>query len=148
LGLESLRDLCCSQISSFESRVRKDSYIRLSEVKSRNDNHELIIILDGMVLDITRWIDEHPGGATIIPAQALNIDCSCYFEMYHVSRQSFLYLKSFYIGELCPTDVEELKKGECDTKASIGFLQSLQSFTESWRVKVEEDVETQMHKSL
>jgi cytochrome b involved in lipid metabolism len=149
LGLMSLRDYCNSQLSSFESRVRKDKYIPLSEVKSRNNtNNELLIILDGMVLDITRWIDEHPGGASIIPAQALNIECSHFFEMYHVSRQSFLYLKSFYIGELSPSDREELRREGGDAKASVGFLQSLQSFTESWRVKVEEVAKKQIHKSL
>lgn len=149
LGLVSLKDFCQSQLSSFESRVRKDRYIPLGEVKARNKhNNELLIILDGMVLDITRWIDEHPGGASIIPAQALNIECSCFFEMYHVSRQSFLYLKSFYIGELSPSDREELKITCGDAKASVGFLQSLQSYTESWRVKVEEVAKSQIHKSL
>lgn len=75
----------------------------------------------GMVLDVTRWLPEHPGGSTIIPEQALNIECSRFFEVgwcmyvkcmlrcllvglqpinvcswlqvYHVSRESFLYLK-------------------------------------------------------
>ncbi len=61
LGLLSLSDLCASQLSSFASRVRKDKYIRFSEVKKRNDGNELLIIVDGMVLDISRWIDEHPG---------------------------------------------------------------------------------------
>mmetsp|Transcript_34970 Transcript_34970/g.52185 ORF Transcript_34970/g.52185 Transcript_34970/m.52185 type:complete len:98 (+) Transcript_34970:891-1184(+) len=61
LGLQSLKDICDSQASSFASRVRSDSYIRFSEVKQRNEHNELLIIIDGMVLDITRWIDEHPG---------------------------------------------------------------------------------------
>ncbi len=64
LGLTSLSDLCRSQLSSFESRVRKDKYIRFSEIEKRNCNNELLIIIDGMVLDITRWIDEHPGKVT------------------------------------------------------------------------------------
>lgn len=64
LGLTSLSDLCRSQLSSFESRVRKDKYIRLGEIEKRNSNNELLIIIDGMVLDITRWIDEHPGKVT------------------------------------------------------------------------------------
>jgi len=61
LGLLALSDLCQSQLSSFASRVRKDKYIRFSEVKKRNESNELLIIIDGMVLDISRWIDEHPG---------------------------------------------------------------------------------------
>jgi hypothetical protein len=35
LGLTSLSDLCRSQLSSFESRVRKDKYILFSEIKTR-----------------------------------------------------------------------------------------------------------------
>jgi len=146
LGLQSLSDLCASQLSSFISRVRKEKYIRFSEVKKRNESNELLIILDGMVLDITRWIDEHPGGPSIIPSQALNIDCTCFFEMYHVSRQSFLYLKSFYIGELLPADLSNLPKN--DIIASEGFLHSLRTYTDQWRVKVQEKVDENIHKSL
>lgn len=39
------------------------------------------LLLDGMVLDVGRWLPEHPGGATIIPAQALDCDCSRFFEV-------------------------------------------------------------------
>jgi cytochrome b involved in lipid metabolism len=146
LGLISLKDLCQSQLSSFASRVRKDKYIRFSEVKARNESNELLIIVDGMVLDISRWIDEHPGGPSIIPSQALNVDCTCFFEMYHVSRQSFLYLKSFYIGELNPADLVQLKGNE--SVASVGFLHSLRSYTDQWRVEIEEHVGDHIHKSL
>ena len=84
------------------------------------------------------------GGPSIIPTQALNIDCTCFFEMYHISRQSFLYLKSFYIGELHPAT--QLKNS--DIKPSDGFLQSLRAYTDQWRVTVEEKVDQQIHKSL
>ena len=144
LGLQPLTDLCQEKISSFETRVRKDRYIRFEEVQRRNLNKdELLLILDGMVLDITQWIEEHPGGPSIIPAQALNMDCTCFFEMYHVSRQSFLYLKSFYIGELCPNDFNQLERSN---SASDGFLQSLRSYTNEWRVTIHE--QDTIHKSL
>jgi len=146
LGLQSLTDICDSQASSFASRVRSESYIRFSEVKQRNEHNALLIIIDGMVLDITRWIDEHPGGPSIIPSQALDIDCTCFFEMYHISRQSFLYLKSFYIGELNPADISELSRS--DVKASEGFLLSLRSYTDQWRVQIKEIVGNKIHKSL
>jgi hypothetical protein len=64
--------------------------------------------------------------------------------MYHVSSASFLYLRSFYIGELHPGT--ELKKSEI--KPSDGFLHSLRSYTDKWRVKVEEKVGENIHKSL
>jgi cytochrome b involved in lipid metabolism len=149
LGLMPLADLCTSQASSFDSRVRKDKHIRLAEVVKRNDeNDELLIILDGMVLDITRWIDEHPGGPSIIPTQALNIDCTVFFEMYHVSRQSFLYLKSFYIGELAPEDLTKLRSSAEGVEASEGFLHSLRSYTTEWRAQISETQGDKVHKSL
>ena len=92
--------------------------------------------MDGMVLDISRWIDEHPGGASIIPTQALNIDCTIFFEMYHVSRQSFLYLKSFYIGELAPEDAATLRSSTKGVEASQGFIDALRSYTREWRVQI------------
>ncbi|KAH8047480.1 hypothetical protein JL722_13109 [Aureococcus anophagefferens] len=56
-------------------RVRK-APIRLAEVDARNakggetdPRGETWLVLDGMVLDITRWLGEHPGGNTIIPSR-------------------------------------------------------------------------------
>ena len=43
--------------------------------------------MDGMVFDLEAWLPEHPGGATIIPQQALNKDCTVFFELYHASRE-------------------------------------------------------------
>jgi cytochrome b involved in lipid metabolism len=34
-----------------------------------------------MVLDVGRWLPEHPGGATIIPRQSLDCDCARFFEV-------------------------------------------------------------------
>lgn len=61
-----------------------------------------MLVRAGMVLDVTQWLPEHPGGSAIIPAQALNLDCARFFEVYHASRESFLYLREFYVGELQP----------------------------------------------
>ena len=60
---------------------------------------------------MSRWLEEHPGGSSIIPEQALNKDCTVFFEIYHASRQSFLYLKEFYIGEVLVDDLSRLEKG-------------------------------------
>ena len=35
----------------------------------------------GMLLDVKRWLPEHPGGSTIIPRQGLNHDCARFFEV-------------------------------------------------------------------
>jgi len=157
LKLQSLRDLCARKRGAFESRVRKEP-ISFEEVVRRNGrgkrvgggdgesggedsddgagedksgDTETLLLLDGMVLDVSRWLPEHPGGSGIIPTQALNLDCTVFFEIYHVSRQSFLYLKEFYIGELREADRAKVPRGA--EGASPGFLVQLRQHT-SWRV--------------
>jgi len=46
-----------------------------------NASGKVWIMVDFMVLDVTRWLPEHPGGKTIIPGQALNVDATCFFEV-------------------------------------------------------------------
>ncbi len=98
----------------------------------------------GMVLDVTRWLDEHPGGSTIIPAQALNLDCSRFFEVYHSSRESFLYLQEFYIGELTAADAAAVPQPE---EPSPEFLAQLRAYT-TFRVRVNEADEQKVYKSF
>lgn len=95
------------------------------------------------MLDITRWLPEHPGGSTIIPEQALDCDATVFFECYHVSRQSFLYLREFYIGELSPEDrlrvppPNEQQRRGLTVQASAAFLEQLKRAT-PWRLRPED----------
>ena len=124
------------------------------------------------MLDISRWLEEHPGGSTIIPSQALNVDCTVFFEIYHASRQSFLYLKEFYIGELHEDDYQsvpgmvtrrdrswigkdealsEEKKVGSDRGHMAGpseaFLEQLRRVT-SWRLTPDDLINYDVHKSF
>jgi cytochrome b involved in lipid metabolism len=149
LQISQLQQLCEKILGSFLERVRKIP-IRYQEVVDRNEQGRLVglrtgkrgdtlLILNGMVLDITRWLDEHPGGSTIIPEQALNIDCTIFFEIYHASRQSFLYLKEFYIGEIDEQDLPFIPKANRggateQNTPSLAFLDQLNKVT-AWRLK-------------
>lgn len=179
LKLDGLQRCCERVLGSFQERVRRTP-IRFEEVKRRNDagtaaaaitgkRSETLLIMSGMVLDITRWIDEHPGGSTIIPNQALNIDCTVFFEIYHASRQSFLYLKEFYIGELAVEDIPNVPKAQAlsitanssttvdgDNSVSTStssddpsnaFMDQLKRVT-GWRLKPEDIVSFEVHKSF
>ena len=88
------------------------------------------------------WLPEHPGGATIIPQQALNKDCTVFFELYHASRESFTYLKEFYVGELHPEE-RQLVPMEAET-ASADFMAQLREFASPWRF----DPSKVVHKSF
>ena len=51
-----------------EARVRTAG-VPWEEVMQRNKSGEVLIVLDMMVFDVTRWLPYHPGGAAIIPKQ-------------------------------------------------------------------------------
>lgn len=124
LGLRSLEDACATRLGEFTTRLREYSF---EEIKARNAAGECLLLVDGMVLDVTRWLPEHPGGSTIIPTQALNMDAARFYELYHSSRESFLYVRHFYCGEVRPQDralVPQPQPGPSDD-----FLAQLALFT-------------------
>lgn len=157
LKIGGLLDACDKVLGSFEERVWKVP-IRLADVLARNKagaasapggkRGDTLLIMSGMVLDITRWLDEHPGGSTIIPQQALNVDSTVFFEIYHASKQSFLYLKEFYIGELAEEDrpLVPFPTGQEQTQPSAAFLEELRRIT-PWRLK-STDFKGFVHKSF
>ena len=77
--------------------------------------------------------------------QALDLDCSRFFEVYHSSRESFLYLQEFYIGNLLPQDAAQVP---CPEQPSPEFLAHLRAHT-TFRVRVDEaDSERKVYKSF
>lgn len=122
LGCIGLQDICKQRLGEFETRVRKDA-IRWEEVVRRNTSGEVWLVMLGMVFDVTRWLPEHPGGSVIIPEQAVNVDCTVMFEIYHSSRQSFRYLKQFYIGEIESADLALVPSSA--EKPSDAFIEEL-----------------------
>jgi hypothetical protein len=126
LGCRGLEEQCQRRMGAFKERIRTYSW---AEVCDRCKAGEMWICVDGMVLDVTRWLPEHPGGSKIIPGQALGVDATVFFELYHVSRQSFLYLKQFYIGEVAEEDLKLIPNRKDGQLASAGFLEQLKQFT-------------------
>ena len=74
------------------------------------------------------------------------MDATVFFELYHVSRQSFLYLKQFYIGEVVDEDLTLIPTRDDGQKASAGFIDQLKSFTDAFRM--EHKVEQKSFKSF
>ncbi|OQR86591.1 hypothetical protein ACHHYP_10392 [Achlya hypogyna] len=136
VGCQGLEDLCRMRLGEFASRVRKQAIPFALVVEKNNVANERWLIMDGMVLDITRWLPEHPGGSSIIPAEALNVDCVGMFEIYHASKASFRYLKQFYIGELDSKEREVVPNGHSHPRIplpSAGFMEEFKQYTK-WRI--------------
>ncbi|CAH0473966.1 unnamed protein product [Peronospora belbahrii] len=134
VGCIGLQEVCQRRFGEFKTRVHTEA-IRWEEVVRRNQSGEVWLVMQGMVLDITRWIPEHPGGSELIAQEAMNVDSTIMFETYHASRQSFRYLKQFYIGELSEFDLAEMPRPM--QLPSEAFLQELQQYTK-WRMKPQE----------
>ena len=117
LGLRSLEH-CSARMGAHRARAKRRSW---AEVLRHNELGGVWLVVDGMILDVKRWLPEHPGGDRIIPAQSLNAEAARHFELYHSSRESFLYLKHFYVGEVRAEDVEKmpLVPGRANSKRQL-----------------------------
>ena len=133
LSLGSLLSWCEERLGASEAKRRWHSF---AEIEQRNATGECLLTMDGMVFDVTAWLSEHPGGSRIIPAQALNIDSSRFFELYHASRESFIYLREFYVGEIRYEDRDVVPRPS--TQPSEDFLRQLRQWTDEFRLKIGE----------
>uniref|UniRef100_A0A8C5LKG9 Cytochrome b5 type B n=1 Tax=Jaculus jaculus TaxID=51337 RepID=A0A8C5LKG9_JACJA len=55
------------------------TYYRLAEVAKRNTSKEVWMVIHGRVYDVTRFLNEHPGGEEVLLEQA-GVDASESFE--------------------------------------------------------------------
>lgn len=78
LGIRSLQAQCREKLGNQEKRVRVWT---AGQVRHANAHGQCLLTMDGMVLDVTSWLPEHPGGSSIIPAQALDVDSCRFFEV-------------------------------------------------------------------
>jgi cytochrome b involved in lipid metabolism len=130
LQLSSLADWAAQRLGDATARCRWHSF---DEIRRRNDAGECLLTMDGMVFDVTAWRFEHPGGSSIIGGQALNIDSSRFFELYHASRESFIYLREFYRGEVLHQDREAVPRPSVEP--SDDFMKQLREWTVDCRLQ-------------
>ncbi len=130
LGCRALLECTQRRLGDFESRIRMH---RWEDVVKHNRSGGCFVTMDGMVFDLEAWLPHHPGGPSIIPEQALNKDCAVFFELYHASRESFTYLKEFYIGEIVAEDVPRVPLEE--ETASADFMLQLREFSAPFRYR-------------
>ncbi|XP_004600619.2 cytochrome b5 type B [Sorex araneus] len=81
------------------------TYYRLSEVAKRNSAKEIWLVIHGRVYDITRFLNEHPGGEEVLLEQA-GADASESFEDVGHSLDAREMLKQYYIGDVHPSDLK------------------------------------------
>uniref|UniRef100_A0A4X1SFG4 Cytochrome b5 n=1 Tax=Sus scrofa TaxID=9823 RepID=A0A4X1SFG4_PIG len=77
------------------------TYYRLEEVAKRNSPKELWLVIHGRVYDVTRFMNEHPGGEEVLMEQA-GRDATESFEDVGHSSDAREMLKQYYIGDVHP----------------------------------------------
>jgi len=135
LEFQLLAEHCAVLLGTAKQRIRPWLW---REVEAAVSEQRLLLVIDGGIFDVTGWLDKHPGGAKIIPAQAMLCDATVFFEVYHASRESFEYLRQFYVGEICSLDelakVPQPTQHRKRSEASQEFIDAFRSATSGFRV--------------
>ncbi|XP_062343563.1 cytochrome b5 isoform X2 [Cinclus cinclus] len=76
-------------------------YYRLEEVQKHNNSQSTWIIIHNRVYDVTKFLDEHPGGEEVLREQAGG-DATENFEDVGHSTDARTLSESFIVGELHP----------------------------------------------
>uniref|UniRef100_A0A8C2S3V6 Cytochrome b5 n=1 Tax=Capra hircus TaxID=9925 RepID=A0A8C2S3V6_CAPHI len=77
------------------------TYYRLEEVAKRNSSKDIWLVIHGRVYDVSRFLDEHPGGEEVLMEQAGG-DATESFEDVGHSSDAREMLKQYYIGDVHP----------------------------------------------
>ncbi|XP_047014302.1 cytochrome b5 isoform X2 [Ictalurus punctatus] len=84
-------------------------YYRLSEVEEHNSFKSTWIIINHKVYDVTKFLEEHPGGEEVLREQAGG-DATESFEDVGHSTDAREMSKGMMIGELHPDDRQKIGK--------------------------------------
>ncbi|XP_057881433.1 cytochrome b5 [Melospiza georgiana] len=103
-------------------------YYRLEEVQKHNNSQSTWIIIHNRIYDVTKFLDEHPGGEEVLREQAGG-DATENFEDVGHSTDARTLSESFIIGELHPDDRSKLQK---PTETLITTVQSSSSSWSNW----------------
>ncbi|KAH8834156.1 cytochrome b5-like heme/steroid binding domain-containing protein [Flagelloscypha sp. PMI_526] len=91
--------------------------ISLAELKQHTDKSNLWVLLHGKVYDVSKFLDEHPGGDEVILSEA-GQDATEAFEDVGHSDEARELLPGMLIGEFDQADGTKLKSGAAQAQAS------------------------------
>ncbi|NXL36734.1 CYB5B protein, partial [Glaucidium brasilianum] len=109
----------------------------LEEVGKRNSSSEAWLVIHGRVYDVTRFLEEHPGGEEVLLEQA-GRDATEGFEDVGHSMDAREMLKQYYIGEIHP-HLESIRNSILDSGlccVSFVCLFSPSSFWSTWLIPI------------
>ncbi|XP_075937070.1 cytochrome b5 [Anarhichas minor] len=86
-------------------------YYRLSEIEQKNTFKSTWIIISNKVYDVTKFLEEHPGGEEVLREQAGGDATESFEDVGHSSDAQEMSL-SMMIGELHPDDRDKIATHE------------------------------------
>lgn len=100
------------------------------ELSEKNPKNETVFIIDNVVYDVTKFLDEHPGGHEVL-INVAGKDGSEDFEDVGHSFDAKELMKKYVIGELVDEDKVELKKRQVNWEDTSSSSET--SFMSSWK---------------
>ncbi|XP_068955659.1 cytochrome b5 isoform X2 [Petaurus breviceps papuanus] len=98
-----------------EQSEGKVKYYTLEEIQKHNHSKSTWLILHYKVYDLTKFLEEHPGGEEVLREQAGG-DATENFEDVGHSTDARELSKTYIIGELHPDDRHKIKKPSVSAK--------------------------------
>uniref|UniRef100_A0A3B5PU37 Cytochrome b5 n=1 Tax=Xiphophorus maculatus TaxID=8083 RepID=A0A3B5PU37_XIPMA len=98
-------------------------YFRLSEIEEQNSFKSTWIIIHNKVYDVTKFLDEHPGGEEVLREQAGGNATESFEDVGH-STDAREMAASMVIGELHPDDRHKIAKPVV-SQQSLGWWSNL-----------------------
>jgi len=92
------------------------TYYRKSEIREHNNLKSAWIIMDNLVYDITKFLEDHPGGEEVLLEQAGQESTEAFEDVGH-SEDARMMAKKYLIGELHPEDRKKPPKKETPSKS-------------------------------
>lgn len=105
-------------------------YYRLSEVEERNSFKSTWILIHNKVYDVTKFLEEHPGGEEVLREQAGG-DATESFEDVGHSTDAREMASSMLIGELHPDDRDKIAK---PPESLVTTIQETTSWWSNWLI--------------
>ncbi|XP_066980371.1 cytochrome b5-like isoform X1 [Macrobrachium rosenbergii] len=92
------------------NEVRKPSarVFTLAEVAQHNTSESCYMVIHDKVYDVTKFLDEHPGGEEVLLEQAGGNTTEAFEDVGH-STDARTMMADYYVGEICEEDKQHTK---------------------------------------
>lgn len=80
---------------------------RRAEVALRCTRADAALVIDNVVYDVTRFLEDHPGGAEVLLDNAGRDASQCFRDVGH-SEDAKLWRREFRVGEVVPEERHEV----------------------------------------